>query len=171
MRRHSPRDSEPPDAAHNTCGVGHAVPLAACPQSVGRACVCVWLAWTMLHNCSLCSRPMSPGHAHVRGPWAAASAMAVAGRQTCVGPADVIWLRRIHRRKGDGVIQEATVRVLGVSITSTDCELWRMHGADVLHDPVPGSASPCACAGGKTLLHEALAHAPESAAAWTSDGQ
>ena len=58
-------------------------------------------------------------------------------------------------------------RVFAVSsraaLAHEDYELWQTHEVGVLHESVPGSASPSSWAGGEVLLREALVLAPEDA--------
>ena len=97
--------------------------------------------------------------------------MALAGRQTFAGFEDVIRLRRIHRQQGVDAFKESTMRLRDAAITHEDYELWKTHEVDVLHESVPGSASPCSWKGGEALHREALVLVPENAAAGKVNGK
>ena len=60
------------------------------------------------------------------------------------------------------------MRLRDAAITYEDYELWKTHEVDVLHESVPGSASPCSWKGGEALHREALVLVPDNAAAGKS---
>ena len=66
---------------------------------------------------------------------------------------------------GAGTHGEPTLRPRDDASTHEGCEPWTAHEVGVLRGAAPGSASPCAWAGGEVLPHEALVLAPEGAVA------
>ena len=63
------------------------------------------------------------------------------------------------------------MRLRDAAITYEEYELWKTHEVDVLHESVPGSASPCSWKGGEALHREALVLVPENAAAGKVNGK
>ena len=112
-----------------------------------------------------------PGMSITESRGAGVRAMALAGRQTFAGFEDVIRLRRIHRQQGGDAFKDSTMRLRDAAITYEDYELWKTHEVDVLHESVPGSASPCSWKGGEALHREALVLVPENAAAGKVNGK
>ena len=112
-----------------------------------------------------------PGMSMTESRGAVGRAMALAGRQTFAGFEDVIRLRRIHRQQGVDAFKESTMRLRDAAITYEDYKLWKTHEVDVLHESVPGSASPCSWKGGEALHREALVLVPENAAAGKVNGK